>query len=45
MRVGTRPEASRQRVVDSQLRRIPGGVAISAKTGAGLDQMIQELEN
>jgi GTPase len=31
--------------VKSQLQRISGSVAISAKTGEGMDQMIQELEH
>ncbi len=32
-------------LVASQLRRIPGSVAVSAATGFGIDQMLQELEN
>ena len=32
-------------LIDSQLRRIPGSVAVSARTGLGVDQMLQELEN
>jgi len=31
-------------VVESQLRRFPGSVAISARTGEGMDTLFQELE-
>ncbi len=30
---------------EPQLRRVPGSVAVSATTGFGVDQMLQELEN
>ncbi|MDP9291272.1 MAG: GTPase HflX [Verrucomicrobiota bacterium] len=32
-------------VVAAQLRRVPGSVAISARTGEGIKSMIEELEN
>ena len=32
-------------LLDAQLRRVPGSVAISARTGAGVEDMIQELEH
>lgn len=32
-------------LVETQLRRVPGSVAISARTGGGVNQMIQELEH
>ena len=31
-------------LIAAQLRRIPGSVAVSARTGFGVDQMLQELE-
>jgi GTP-binding protein HflX len=32
-------------LLDAQLRRVPGSVAMSARTGAGVEDMIQELEH
>jgi GTP-binding protein HflX len=32
-------------LIEAQLRRVPGSVAMSAKNGAGVAEMIQELEN